>query len=90
MKVRGIALWRVILLVVLVAAIAVGSWLVFDWSRFARTPLSVPVAGQSIDVARGASFKDIVRDLRIEYPPDYTPGHYPGFVWTETKSIRGR
>jgi UPF0755 protein len=52
------------LLVVLVAAIAVGSWLVFDWSRFARTPLSVPVAGQSIDVARGASFKDIVRDLR--------------------------
>ena len=64
MKVRGIALWRVILLVVLVAAIAVGSWLVFDWSRFARTPLSVPVAGQSIDVARGASFKDIVRDLR--------------------------
>ncbi|PTR30886.1 UPF0755 protein [Luteibacter sp. OK325] len=64
MKVRGIALWRVILLVVLVAAIAVGSWLVLDWSRFARTPLSVPVAGQSIDVARGASFKDIVRDLR--------------------------
>jgi UPF0755 protein len=64
MKVRGIALWRVILLVVLVAAMAVGSWLVFDWSRFARTPLSVPVAGQSIDVARGASFKDIVRDLR--------------------------
>ena len=64
MKVRGIALWRVILLVVLVAAIAVGSWLVFDWSRFARTPLSVPVAGQSVDVARGASFKDIVRDLR--------------------------
>jgi UPF0755 protein len=64
MKVRGIALWRVILLVVLVAAIAVGSWLVFDWSRFARTPLSVPVAGQSIDVARGASFKDIVRDMR--------------------------
>jgi UPF0755 protein len=64
MKVRGIALWRVILLVVLVAAIAVGSWLSFDWSRFARTPLNVPVAGQSVDVARGASFKDIVRDLR--------------------------
>jgi UPF0755 protein len=64
MKVRGIALWRVILLVVLVAAIVVGSWLFFDWSRFARTPLNVPVAGQSVDVARGASFKDIVRNLR--------------------------
>ncbi|MET0255442.1 MAG: endolytic transglycosylase MltG [Luteibacter sp.] len=64
MKVRGIALWRVFLLVGLVAAIVVGSWLWFDWARFARTPLAIPVAGQSIDVARGASFKDIVRDLR--------------------------
>ncbi len=64
MKVRGIALWRVILLVVLVAIIAAGSWLWFDWARFARSPLAVPAAGQSIDVARGASFKDIVRDLR--------------------------
>jgi UPF0755 protein len=64
MKVRGIALWRVFLLVGLVAAIAAGSWLWFDWARFARTPLAIPAAGQSIDVARGASFKDIVRDLR--------------------------
>ncbi|SEN02513.1 UPF0755 protein [Luteibacter sp. UNCMF331Sha3.1] len=64
MKVRGIALWRVILLVVVLAAIVAGSWLWFDWARFARTPLSIPAAGQSIDVARGASFKDIVRDLR--------------------------
>jgi len=64
MKVRGIALWRVILLVVVLAAIVAGSWLWFDWARFARTPLSVPAVGQSIDVARGASFKDIVRDLR--------------------------
>ncbi|MGF6712537.1 UPF0755 protein [Luteibacter sp. W1I16] len=64
MKVRGIALWRVILLVALLVAIAAGSWLWFDWARFARTPLAVSKTGQSIDVARGASFKDIVRDLR--------------------------
>lgn len=64
MKVRGAAAWRAILLVVVLAAIAVGAWLWFDWSRFARTPLAVPTAGQSIDVARGSSFKDIVRDLR--------------------------
>jgi len=64
MNMRGIALWRAILLTVLVAAIAAGAWLWFDWARFARTPLAVPAAGQSIDVARGASFKDIVRDLR--------------------------
>ncbi|MEX1828997.1 endolytic transglycosylase MltG [Luteibacter sp. CQ10] len=64
MKVRGLALWRVILLAVVVAAIAAGAWAWFDWARFARTPLAIPAAGQSIDVARGASFKDIVRDLR--------------------------
>ena len=63
-KVRGLVVWRVILLTVLVAAIAVGSWLWYDWARFARTPLAVPGTGQSIDVARGTSFKDIVRDLR--------------------------
>ncbi|HEY4293031.1 endolytic transglycosylase MltG [Luteibacter sp.] len=64
MKIRGIALWRVILLVLLIAVIAAGTYLWFDWARFARTPLAVPATGQSIDVARGASFKDIVRDLR--------------------------
>ena len=64
MKVRGAALWRAVLLLVLLAAIAAGGWLWFDWARFTRTSLAVPAAGQSIDVARGASFKDIVRDLR--------------------------
>lgn len=64
MKVRGAARWRAILMVVVLAVVAVGAWLWFDWSRFVRTPLAVPTAGQSIDVARGSSFKDIVRDLR--------------------------
>jgi UPF0755 protein len=64
MKVRGAAVWRAILLLVLLAVIAAGTWLWFDWARFARTPLSVPTAGQSIDVARGSSFKDIVSELR--------------------------
>ena len=64
MKVRGVALWRAILLLILLAAIAGGAWLWLDWARFARTPLTIPATGQSIDVARGSSFKDIVRDLR--------------------------
>lgn len=63
MNVRGAARWRVVLLVLLLAVMAAGAWLWFDWARFARTPLSLPVAGQSIDVARGSSFKDIVREL---------------------------
>jgi len=61
---RGIARWRVVLLLVLLGGIFAGGWLWFDWARFARTPLAVAAAGQSIDVVRGASFRDIVRDLR--------------------------
>lgn len=64
MKVRGAALWRAVLLLVLLAAIAGGAWVWFDWARFARTPLTVASSGESIDVARGSSFKDIVRALR--------------------------
>ena len=63
MKVRGIALWRVLLLVVLVTMVATGSWIWFDQARFARSPLTIPSANQSIDIARGTSFKDIVRTL---------------------------
>lgn len=73
MKARGIALWRVILLMLLLAAIAAGCWLWFDWARFARSPLAVNGTGQSIDVARGASFKDIVRDLRNRKATDASP-----------------
>jgi len=64
MKLRGIALWRVILLVVLFAVVTAGSWAWLDWSRFARTPLAVTATGQSIDIARGMSFRDIVDNLR--------------------------
>lgn len=63
-KVRGLVAWRVALLTVLIAAIAAGGWLWYDWARFARSPLAVPGPGQSIEVARGMSFKDIVGALR--------------------------
>lgn len=64
MKVRGVALWRAILLAVVVALIAAGTWTWYDWARFARTPLTIPSGVQSVDVARGTSFKNLVRELR--------------------------
>jgi UPF0755 protein len=64
MKLRGAARWRMILLAVVLAGVAAAGWLWFDFARFAGTPLALPQPGQSIDVARGVSFRDIVADLR--------------------------
>jgi peptidoglycan lytic transglycosylase G len=61
---RGRALLRPLLVIVVLAVLATGAWLAFNYSRFNRTPLSVPAAGETIDVGRGTSFRDIVAELR--------------------------
>ncbi|WP_266158424.1 endolytic transglycosylase MltG [Dyella silvatica] len=63
-KIYGRAPWRIMVLLALLAIAAgvVYGW--FDFARFARTPLNVTTANESIDVARGNSLKDIVRMLR--------------------------
>lgn len=58
-RVRSRAL--LIVLLVLAAALAFG-W--YDFSRFSRAPLNVTVQGDSIDVGRGTSFRNIVGELR--------------------------
>ncbi|TCV97405.1 UPF0755 protein [Luteibacter rhizovicinus] len=73
MKVRGIAVWRVLIVVVVLGMVAVGTWVGYDWHRFGGAPLSIAAQGQSIDVARGASFKDIVRQLRQRDVSDASP-----------------
>ncbi|MES2311033.1 MAG: endolytic transglycosylase MltG [Pseudomonadota bacterium] len=49
-----------IVLLVLAAALAYG-W--YDFSRFSRAPLNVTAQGDSIDVGRGTSFRNIVGEL---------------------------
>lgn len=49
-----------IMLLVLAAALAYG-W--YDFSRFSRAPLNVTAQGDSIDVGRGTSFRNIVGEL---------------------------
>ncbi|MEO6968163.1 MAG: endolytic transglycosylase MltG [Rhodanobacteraceae bacterium] len=60
---RGGALRGLLILIVL-AAMAVIAWFGYDYSRFADAPLAVRTSGQTFEIAKGESFKDIVRDLR--------------------------
>ncbi len=63
---HGRALWRGL---VLLALLAVAGALAYGWlgfSRFSKSPLSVQGAGQSVDVGRGSSLKDIVAQLRAQ------------------------
>ncbi len=60
---RGGALLRILfLLVVLAIAAAAAGW--YDYRRFTQTPLPIARADATIDVARGASYRDIVAQLR--------------------------
>ncbi|MBE1161254.1 endolytic transglycosylase MltG [Dyella acidiphila] len=58
--------WRLLLLILVLALAGVAAWLWRDFSRFAVTPLRVTASGESIDIGRGTSFKDIVHQLRSE------------------------
>lgn len=61
---RGGALWRGLVLLVLVAAVAVLVWGWHDYSRFSVAPLQVSQPGERIEIARGTPFKQIVQQLR--------------------------
>jgi peptidoglycan lytic transglycosylase G len=60
---RGGAFTVVLILVVLVA-IGVAGWFGFDYMRFRDAPLAVRASGQTFEVGKGESFRDIVRALR--------------------------
>lgn len=62
-RMRGRAAGRIVLLLA-VLAIAAAAWGWRDFSHFSRTPLQVGATGDSIDIGRGSSFKNIVADLR--------------------------
>ena len=60
----GGARWRMLIVVLLLAAAGAAGWLWHDLDRFSRTPLQVRASGQSIDIAKGSGFKQIVAQLR--------------------------
>lgn len=56
--------WRVLIVIVVLALAGAAGWFWRDFVRFADTPLKVTAQGESIDIGRGSSFKEIVRQLR--------------------------
>ena len=51
--------WRNTILVLLLALIGAAAWGWRDFSRFGNAPLHVAAQGESIDIARGSSFKEM-------------------------------
>ncbi len=85
--VRGRAVWRALILLLLLAALA-SAWLWRDLDRFARTPLAIASAGQTIDIARGTGFKQIVDDLRSRGLSQAAPLYWR--VLAEQMHVAGR
>ncbi len=61
---RGGVLTRLLSVIVLLAMVGGLAYVTYDYSRFSHAPLHVTVQGESIDIARGTSFKNIVADLQ--------------------------
>jgi UPF0755 protein len=57
---------RFLLLILVLAAAGTSVWFWRDFNRFSATPLHVSGSGESIDIGRGTSFKDIVHQMRAE------------------------
>lgn len=61
---HGGAFARVLAMVVFLIMAAGLAYGVYDYNRFSHAPLQVTVAGQSIDIARGTRFRNIVTQLQ--------------------------
>lgn len=53
-----------VLLLIVLAAIAAAAWFWADYSRFRDAPLAVRSNQQTIEIAKGESFRDVVHDIR--------------------------
>ena len=69
----GNAVVRALLLVILLAIVAAIAWAGIMYLHFARTPLDVRAAGQTVEIARGEGFNGIVSQLRQEKLTDAPP-----------------
>ena len=64
MRTRGMAAWRVLLVLLLLAGIVTAAVAWQDWSRFRDAPLAIPAEGITLDIPRGTGFKRIVAMLQ--------------------------
>lgn len=55
---------RGLLILIVLAAIVAAAWFGFEYLRFRDAPLAVRAANQTVEIAKGENFRDIVHDLR--------------------------
>jgi UPF0755 protein len=73
---RGRVRPRLLGLLVLLAVVGALAYGWHDFNRFSRAPLQVTAAGDSIDVARGTRFRDIVGELRQRHLSTANPWYW--------------
>lgn len=87
-KMQGRALWRGLIVLVL---LAIAGGLVYGWmdyQRFAGTPLTVSAAAPSVDVAKGSSLRDVVGQLHEQQVTNTRPLYWR--VLAEQLRVAGR
>lgn len=67
---------RLVLLAILLVIAAAVAWGAVEYLHFTRTPLSVRAGGQTLEIAKGEGFNDIVRQLHDEKLTDA-----PALLW---------
>jgi UPF0755 protein len=65
-RARGGAVLRILLVLIVLAVVGLGTAAWLDYRRFADAPLPGARADATIDIPRGARYRDIVRQLRRE------------------------
>ncbi|GGA18125.1 endolytic transglycosylase MltG [Dyella nitratireducens] len=85
---EGRVSWRLLLVILLLAFVIAAGWFWHDFSRFAVTPLRVSATGESVDIERGTSFKDIVHQLRSQGLTTSSPLYWR--VLAEKMHVAGR
>lgn len=88
MKMRGRAFWRVLIVLVLLAAAGAVAYGWIDYQRFVRTPLNVSPQASSVDVGKGSNLRDVVGLLREQHATSTGPLYWR--VLAEQLRVAGR
>lgn len=88
MKMRGRAFWRVLIVLVLLAAAGAVAYGWIDYQRFVRTPLNVSPQASSVDVGKGSNLRDVVGLLHEQHATSTGPLYWR--VLAEQLRVAGR
>lgn len=87
-KMQGRAIWRSLIVLVLLAVAGGVAYGWMDYQRFVGTPLAVSPQTPSVDVAKGSSLRDVVGQLREQHVTNSHPLYWR--VLAEQLRVAGR